>query len=130
MNSLNMGMEIPLLREGSGAEHAEVRLLPGMSHHVGLQHHLLVESFAAMSALEGPLTCVYSYVSDQLAGLFESFSTVMTTIGEAAAVDVFLVVSGARGERPHLDVTLHVLLEVCQRPQFLVTGLARVDLDA
>lgn len=47
-----------------------------------------------------PLTCVYSYVSDKLAGLFESFSTMMAAVCEPATVNVFLVVSGTRIERP------------------------------
>lgn len=46
------------------------------------------------------LTCVYSYVSDKLAGLFESLPAVVAAVGEAAAVDAFLVVSGTRAERP------------------------------
>lgn len=48
MNSLNMGVQVPFLGEGSRAEHAEVRFLPRVSHHVSLQHHLLVKSLAAM----------------------------------------------------------------------------------
>lgn len=47
-----------------------------------------------------PLTGVYSYVPDKLAGLFESLSAVIAAVGEPTAVDVFLVVSGTRGERP------------------------------
>lgn len=43
---------------------------------------------------------MYSYVSDKLAGLLESLSTVMAAVREPAAVNVFLVVSGTRGERP------------------------------
>ena len=50
-------MQIALLGEGCRAEHAEVRLLPGVLHHVGLQHHLLVEGLAAVGALEGSLPC-------------------------------------------------------------------------
>lgn len=57
MNSLNVGVQVPFLREGSGAEHAEVRFLSRVSHHVSLQHHLLVEGLAAMGALVWPLTC-------------------------------------------------------------------------
>lgn len=41
-----------------------------------------------------------SYVSNKLAGLFESLSTVMAAVCEPTAVDVFLVVSGSGGERP------------------------------
>lgn len=41
---------------------------------------------------------MYSYVSDKLAGLFESLAAVMTAVCESAAVDVFLVVSGTRGK--------------------------------
>ena len=48
-------MQVALLGEGCRAEHAEVRLLPGVFHHVGLQHHLLVEGLAAVGALEGSL---------------------------------------------------------------------------
>lgn len=51
-----------------------------------------------------PLTCVYSYVPHKLAGLFESLSTVVATVLEPAAVNVFLVVSGTRAERPAQDV--------------------------
>lgn len=43
---------------------------------------------------------MYSYVPDKLAGLFEGLSAVMAAVCEPAAIDVFLVVSGARGERP------------------------------
>lgn len=43
---------------------------------------------------------MYPDVPHKLAGLFEGLSTVMATVGEATAVDVFLVVSGARGEGP------------------------------
>lgn len=57
MNSLNVGVQVPFLWEGSRAEHAEVRFLSRVSHHVSLQHHLLVESLAAMGALIGSLTC-------------------------------------------------------------------------
>lgn len=57
MNSLNVGVQIPLLGEGGWAEDAEVRFLPGMSRHVSLQHHLLVERLAAICALKGPDTC-------------------------------------------------------------------------
>lgn len=46
------------------------------------------------------LTCVYSYVPNKLAGLFESLSTVMAAVCEPTAINVFLVVSGTRGERP------------------------------
>lgn len=56
MNSLYVGVQVSLLGEGSRAEHAEVRFLSSVSHHVSLQHHLLVESLAAMCALVGPLT--------------------------------------------------------------------------
>lgn len=56
MNSLNMGVQIPLLGEGCRAEHAEVRFLSSVSRHVSLQHHLLVESLTAMCALVRPLT--------------------------------------------------------------------------
>lgn len=56
MNSLNVGVQVPLLGEGSRAEDAEVRFLSSVSHHVSLQHHLLVKSLAAMCALIGPLT--------------------------------------------------------------------------
>lgn len=47
-----------------------------------------------------PLTCVYSYVPNKLAGLFESLSAVMAAVCEPTAVNVFLVVSGTRGEGP------------------------------
>ena len=43
---------------------------------------------------------MYSYVPNKLAGLFESFSTVMAAVCEPTAVDVFLVVSGTSGEWP------------------------------
>lgn len=56
MNPLNVGVQVPPLGEGSGAEHAEVRFLSSVSCHVSLQHHLLVESLAAMCALVGSLT--------------------------------------------------------------------------
>ena len=56
MNSLNVGVQVPLLGERRGAEHAEVRFLSSVSHHVSLQHHLLVESLSTMCALVGPLT--------------------------------------------------------------------------
>ena len=55
VDSLDVGVQIALLGEGCRAEHAEVRLLPGVFHHVGLQHHLLVEGLAAVGALEGSL---------------------------------------------------------------------------
>ena len=55
MDSLNVGVQVPFLGEGSRAEHAEVRFLSSVSHHVSLQHHLLVESLAAMCAPIGPL---------------------------------------------------------------------------
>ena len=48
VNSLNVGVQVPLLGERSRAEHAEVRFLSRVSHHVSLQHHLLVESLAAV----------------------------------------------------------------------------------
>lgn len=57
MNSLNMRVQVSFLGEGSRAEHAEVRFLSSVPHHVSLQHHLLVESLAAVGALIGPLTC-------------------------------------------------------------------------
>lgn len=56
MNSLNMGVEVSPLGEGSWAEYAEVRFLSSVSCHVGLQHHLLVESLATMGAFIGSLT--------------------------------------------------------------------------
>lgn len=43
---------------------------------------------------------MYSYVSDKLAGLFESLSAMMAAVCEPTAVNVFFVVSGTRGERP------------------------------
>lgn len=46
---------------------------------------------------ERSLTCVYSDVPDELAGLFESLSTVMAAVGEPTAIDVFLVVPGTTG---------------------------------
>lgn len=55
MNPLDVGVQVPSLREGGGAEHAEVGLLAGVPRHVGLQHHLLVEGLAAVRALEGSL---------------------------------------------------------------------------
>lgn len=55
MNPLNVGVQVPLLGEGGRAENAEVRLLAGVPHHVSLQHHLLVERFAAVRALVGSL---------------------------------------------------------------------------
>lgn len=39
-------------------------------------------------------------MAHQLAGLFEGLPAVVAAVGEAAAVDVFLVVSGTRSERP------------------------------
>lgn len=56
MNSLNVGVQVASLGEGSGAEHAEMRFLARVSRHVSLQHHLLVEGLATMRALEGSLT--------------------------------------------------------------------------
>lgn len=55
MNPLDMGVQVAPLGEGRWAEHAQVRLLSGVSRHVGLQHHLLVESLPAMAAFKGPL---------------------------------------------------------------------------
>lgn len=43
---------------------------------------------------------MYSYVSNKLAGLFESLPTVMAAVREPTAVNVFLVVSRIRGEGP------------------------------
>lgn len=43
------------------------------------------------------LTCVYSDVPDELAGFFESLSTVMAAVSEPTAVNVFLVVPGTIG---------------------------------
>lgn len=43
------------------------------------------------------LTCVYSDVPDELAGLFESLSTVMAAVSEPTAINVFLVVPGTIG---------------------------------
>lgn len=57
------------------------------------------------------LTCVYSYVSDKLAGLFESLSAMMAAVCESTTVDVFLVVSGARGKRPVKGVNTHTMLK-------------------
>lgn len=39
-------------------------------------------------------------VPHKLAGLFEGLAAVMAAVGEATAVDVFLVVSGTRSEGP------------------------------
>lgn len=50
---------------------------------------------------------MYSYVSDELAGLFESLSAVMAAVRECTAVNVFLVVSGTRGRRPVEGVNTH-----------------------
>lgn len=50
------------------------------------------------------LTCVYSYVPNKLAGLFKSLSAVVAAVCEPTAVNVFLVVSGTRGERPVEEV--------------------------
>lgn len=36
MNPLNVRVQVPLLGEGGRAQHAEVRFLPGVSHHVSL----------------------------------------------------------------------------------------------
>lgn len=47
-----------------------------------------------------PPTCVYPDVPNELAGLFEGLSTVVAAVGEAAAVNVFLVISGTRSEGP------------------------------
>lgn len=43
---------------------------------------------------------MYSYVPNKLAGLLESLPTVMAVVCEPTAVNVFLVVSGTRAERP------------------------------
>ena len=43
---------------------------------------------------------MYSYVPDELAGLFESLFTVLAAVCERTAVNVFLVVSGTTAERP------------------------------
>lgn len=48
-------MQVPSLGERGRAEHAEVRLLARVPRHMSLQHHLLVEGFAAVRALEGSL---------------------------------------------------------------------------
>lgn len=48
VNSLDVGVQVSFLGEGGWAEHAEVRFLSGVPHHVSLQHHLLVESLPAM----------------------------------------------------------------------------------
>ena len=48
---------------------------------------------------------MYSYVSDELAGFLESLSTVMAAVCEAAAIYVFLVISGTGGERPEKDMS-------------------------
>lgn len=55
MNPLDVGVQVPPLGEGCRAEHAQVRLLSSVSRHVGLQHHLLVESLPAVAAFKGPL---------------------------------------------------------------------------
>lgn len=55
MNPLDVGVQVPPLGERCRAEHAQVRLLSGVSRHVGLQHHLLVESLPAVAAFKGPL---------------------------------------------------------------------------
>lgn len=64
-----MGVQVPPLGKGCWAEHAQVRLLSGVSRHVGLQHHLLVESLPTMAAFEGPLpwredTFIQSFTED------------------------------------------------------------------
>lgn len=43
---------------------------------------------------------MYPDVPNELAGLFEGLPAVMAAVGEAAAVDVFLVVSGTGSEGP------------------------------
>lgn len=43
---------------------------------------------------------MYPDVPHKLAGLFEGLSAVMAAVGEATAVNVFLVVSGTRSEGP------------------------------
>lgn len=43
---------------------------------------------------------MYPDVPNELAGLLEGLSTVVAAVGETAAVDVFLVISGTRGEGP------------------------------
>jgi len=48
---------------------------------------------------------VYSDVPDELAGLLESLATVVAAVLEGAAVDVLLVVPGARAERPAEETT-------------------------
>lgn len=55
MNPLDVGVQVPPLGERCRAEHAQVRLLSSVSRHVGLQHHLLVESLPAVAAFKGPL---------------------------------------------------------------------------
>lgn len=56
MNPLNVRVQVALLGEGCWAEHAHVRFLSRVFHHVSLQHHLLVESLVAMGALVGSFT--------------------------------------------------------------------------
>lgn len=57
MDPLHVGLQVPLLREGGGAEGAGVGLLARVLDHVRLQRPLLVEGLAALAALEGPLAC-------------------------------------------------------------------------
>lgn len=58
------------------------------------------------------LTCVYSYVPDKLTGLLESLSTMLAAVCEAAAIDVLLVIPGARRERPVGEGTMATVIDV------------------
>lgn len=81
MNPLDMGVQVPPLGERCWAEHAQVRLLSRVSRHVGLQHHLLVESLPAVAAFKGSLpwrknTFIKSFTDDffrTLPSIYTSF---------------------------------------------------------
>ena len=56
VHPLDVRLQVALLGEGGRAQHAQVGLLPRVSHHVGLQHHLLVERLTAVCAFVGSFT--------------------------------------------------------------------------
>jgi hypothetical protein len=56
MDSLNMGLEVPFLGEGSRTKGTGVGLFACVLNHVGLQRPLLVKSFSTFTAFEGSFT--------------------------------------------------------------------------